>query len=109
MSALAFNLDPKEAPRLASGETGSNRSLIGSTGCSHSVQFYEADAVFLDGLARFIGGALGTGNACIAIATPSHLNGLAQRLRENGIDLQVAVQRNRYIPLERGGHLQSSW
>jgi signal transduction histidine kinase len=99
MSALAVNLDPGEPP----GGTASDLSLIGSTGCSsHSVQFYDDDAVFLDGLARFVGGALGTGNACIAIASRTHLKGLAQRLRENGIDLEGAVQRNRYIPLDAG-------
>jgi signal transduction histidine kinase len=73
--------------------------------CPHSVQFYDDDGVFLDGLSEFAGSALGTGGACVVIATPAHRDGLAERLNEWGIDLSVAVKSNRYICLDAEGTL----
>ncbi|HEX3446245.1 MAG TPA: MEDS domain-containing protein, partial [Chthoniobacterales bacterium] len=64
------------------------------------MQFYEDDNVFLDGLSQYIGGALGTGGACVVIATSSHLQSLGQRLTSWGIDLSFAEENNRYIPLD---------
>ncbi len=59
---------------------------------SHAVQFYEDEAVFLDSLGEFVGSALGAGGACIVIATRNHLDGLAERLRQCGIDLSFAIR-----------------
>lgn len=90
----------------AGNDFSARSSLAASAGrfsphtCSHSVQFYEDEAIFLDGLSRFVGGALGTGGACVAIATGIHLQGLSQRLRGWGIDLSVAIESKRYIPLD---------
>ncbi|MGB0123763.1 MAG: ATP-binding protein [Silvibacterium sp.] len=91
--------------------SGANETLFGSalhishgrsaaSSCSHSVQFYEDDAIFLDGLSEFVGSALGTGGACVVIATEAHREGLAARLKEWGIDLSVAVENNRYLCLD---------
>ena len=44
------------------------------------MQFYSEDEVLLDEVSRFIGTALGAGDAAIVIATPPHREGLAQRL-----------------------------
>ena len=67
---------------------------------SHSVQFYEDDEVFLDGLSEFVGSALGTGGACLVIATRAHRAGLAERLKGWGIDLSVAAKNNRFLSLD---------
>src|ERR1041385_1749397 len=67
---------------------------------AHTVQFYGDDSFLLDGLSRFIGAALGSGDGTIVIATKSHRDGLAQRLRTCGLDLTVAAQQGRYISLD---------
>jgi signal transduction histidine kinase len=72
---------------------------------SHSVQFYEDDAIFLDGLSEFVGSALGSGAACLMIATPAHREGVAERLKTWGINLSVAIQSGRYICLDAEGTL----
>jgi signal transduction histidine kinase len=67
---------------------------------SHSVQFYEDEEVFLDGLSEFVGSALGTGGACLVIATRAHRAGLAERLKGWGLDLSVAAKNNRFLSLD---------
>lgn len=64
---------------------------------AHSVQFYAEDAFLLDELSRFIGAALGAGDAGLVIATPEHRDGLAQRLEARGVDLDRAATQGRYI------------
>lgn len=66
----------------------------------HVVQFYADDAFLLDGLSRFIGTALGAGDAAIVIATKAHRDGLEQRLRARGLDTARAIHRGRYVPLD---------
>src|SRR5579863_10305561 len=67
---------------------------------AHGVQFYGDDAYLLDGLARFIGGALGSGDSSIVIATKPHRDGLAKRLLGCGVDLTVATQQGRFVALD---------
>src|SRR5581483_8433344 len=67
---------------------------------AHGVQFYGDDAYLLDGLTRFIGGALGAGDASIIIATKAHRDGLSKRLLGCGIDVAVAAQQSRFIALD---------
>src|ERR1700710_478267 len=64
---------------------------------SHSVQFYEDDAAFLDSLAEFVGSALGSGGACLVIATRPHREAVAERLKVWGVDLSVATAAGRYL------------
>jgi len=66
----------------------------------HAVQFYENDSVFLDELSRFIGAALGAGDAAIVIATKAHRSGLAQRMNARGLDVAQAVDEGRYVALD---------
>lgn len=66
----------------------------------HAVQFYEEDGILLDALSRFIGTALGAGDAAIVIATQEHREGLVQRLTARGLDTAKAVKQGRYIPLD---------
>jgi PAS domain S-box-containing protein len=67
---------------------------------AHGVQFYGDDAYLLDGLTRFIGGALGAGDSSIVIATKAHRDGLSKRLLSCGIDLAIATQQGRFIALD---------
>jgi signal transduction histidine kinase len=68
--------------------------------CAHAVQFYDDDAFLLDELSRFIGAALAAGEAGIVVATREHREGLAQRLRQRGVDVAHAVEQGRYVALD---------
>jgi hypothetical protein len=64
----------------------------------HLVQFYETDAFLLDTLGEFIGAGLGSGAACILIATQAHREELLPRLLANGLD--PARIPERYLVLD---------
>ena len=66
----------------------------------HVVHFYSEDVSLLDGLSRFIGTALGAGDAAVVVATKAHRDGLAQRLKERGFDPARAIEKGRYIVLD---------
>src|SRR5277367_3756531 len=67
---------------------------------THTVQFYEEDTFLLDELGRFIGTALGAGDAAVVIATKAHRDGLAQRLKARGFDTVRANEQGRYELLD---------
>jgi signal transduction histidine kinase len=64
------------------------------------VQFYGDDRFLIEELSRFIGTALGTGDAAIVIATEEHRDELAQKLNTWGLDTTGAVLQGRYIALD---------
>jgi CheY-like chemotaxis protein len=66
----------------------------------HEVQFYSDDAVFLDSFTHFIAAALEAGDVAIVVATESHRNSLAQKLKAQGLDVDAATQQGTYIPLD---------
>jgi PAS domain S-box-containing protein len=66
----------------------------------HSLQFYEDDDILLDGLSRFIGAALLSGDSALVVATRTHREGLAQRFSRRGLDLTPAIFRGRYVSLD---------
>jgi PAS domain S-box-containing protein len=66
----------------------------------HSVQFYSDDKYLISVLARFIGSAVGAGDAAIVIATPPHRTELAERLSARGIDVARAAEQGRYVALD---------
>ena len=66
----------------------------------HEVQLYFDDAVFLDTFAHFITVALKAGDAAIAVITESHREGLVQRLKAQGLDVDAAIHEGRYIQLD---------
>jgi signal transduction histidine kinase len=72
---------------------------------SHSVQFYDDDAAFLESLAEFVGSALGSGGACLVIATRSHRDSVAERLKGWGVDLSVSTRTGRYLCADAEGML----
>ena len=67
---------------------------------AHTVQFYSEDQVLLDEVSRFIGTALGAGDAAIVIATPAHREGLAQRLSQSGLDISRLATEGRFVALD---------
>lgn len=66
----------------------------------HVVQFYETDAFLLDALKDYIGAALRTGDAGIVVATQAHRAGLEEHLRREGLDVDGARARGRYVALD---------
>src|SRR5947207_5114930 len=66
----------------------------------HGVQFYSDDTFLLDEMSRFIGSALGAGDAGLVIATQAHREGLARRLEAQGLDLARASTQGRYVGLD---------
>jgi signal transduction histidine kinase len=64
---------------------------------THSVQFYEDDSFLLDTLTRLIGTTLVAGDNALVIATPTHRDGLAKRLKARGLDLEVNKKLGRYV------------
>jgi len=66
----------------------------------HVVQLYTDDAFLLDGLNKFVGTALESGDAAVIIATQEHVRGLEDRLRSRGLDIPRAARDGRYVPLD---------
>lgn len=72
----------------------------------HAVQFYVDDAFLMNALTRFVGTALGAGDAAIVIATKAHRDGLAHRLKANGLDASSAIKKGRYVLLDAADTLE---
>jgi len=67
---------------------------------NHTVQFYGDDGALLHELMSHIGKALARGSSAIIIATSAHIDGLARKLKSQGIDVARAKAESRYIALE---------
>ena len=93
-------MDSPNQSRYTPSPTSASLSAHNSHACSHSVEFYDDHAAFLDQLAFFVRSALETGGACLIIATEASRQGLAQRLRASGVDLTYAVQNSQYLLLD---------
>ena len=66
----------------------------------HEVGFYSDDRFLLEDLAQFVSAALKRGSGAIVVATESHRNNLLPRLRAQDLDIAVAIEQGRYIPLD---------
>jgi PAS domain S-box-containing protein len=66
----------------------------------HSVQFYGDDTFLINDLSRYIGAALGAGDAGIVVATREHRDRLDLRLRKSGLDISRAAKQGRYVALD---------
>jgi signal transduction histidine kinase/CheY-like chemotaxis protein len=66
----------------------------------HAVQLYEHESYLLDSLTDYIGSALSATGAGIMIATPTHRDGVAQRLTARGLDVVGASAQGRYVALD---------
>jgi hypothetical protein len=67
---------------------------------SHEVAFYADDSSLVDGYARFIKSSLEGGNVVIVVVTESHRVSLIPRLKADGVDVDAAIEKGRYIPLD---------
>jgi DNA-binding NarL/FixJ family response regulator len=67
---------------------------------NHEMLIYSDDKVLLESLTRFIAGSLTANNAAIVLATKSHREALAQRLKERGFDVDGAIQQGTFILLD---------
>ena len=63
----------------------------------HALQFYSGDGFLLDSLALFISTALEDGNSVFVLATPMHMDGIAERLNARGVDTNTAAMKGRYV------------
>jgi PAS domain S-box-containing protein len=88
VSALDLSLSP---PTAEWGEPD---------GSAHVVQFYDNETFLLDAIGRFIGPALGAGEACLIIATAPHQAQIAEQLAARGFDLSALSERGRYVTLD---------
>src|SRR4051812_38843081 len=88
----------RSAPRGTSLASPPGRAVQASR--RHHVQFYDETIALLETVGRFVGSALGAGDAAIVVATEAHRAGLEQRLRASGLDVALAVQQGRYVPLD---------
>lgn len=66
----------------------------------HALQFYSGDALLLDSLIRFISTALEEGDSVFVLATPVHMEGIAERLRVLGVDTSTAAKKGRYVTVD---------
>jgi hypothetical protein len=94
--AAAMKLFPPDR-QVSSGRNAPSHDLRSP---SHSVDFYADDDIFLDNLSDTIGQALKAGGVCLVIAAAPHRQGIAQRLRADGIDLSLAVRNSQYLLLD---------
>jgi DNA-binding NarL/FixJ family response regulator len=73
----------------------------------HEVQFCSHDSVLLESFACGLATALETGDAAVVLATKSHREGLVQRLKAEGFDVDVAMQQGTYISLDAADTLST--
>src|SRR6266481_2116627 len=67
---------------------------------THTVQFYEEDSFLLDSLTKLIGTTLIAGDVAFVVATPAHREGLANRLKALGLDLEVSARLGTYCAFD---------
>ncbi len=76
-------------------------------GCGHVVQFYSGDEFLINELANLVGNSLASGQSSIVLATKDHRERLSDRLKQQGLDLSLAVEQQRYVPLDAADTLST--
>ena len=66
----------------------------------HEILFFADDTVLVDGFAHFVGSALNAGNPAIVLGTESHRESILHRLKEQGVDVDAAIQKGAYISMD---------
>ena len=87
--------------------TSSNPPTLTVFHTRHDVQFYSDDAVFFDRATRFVAPAVDAGRGVIVLATPFHREGLVQRLRSEGVNIEAAIRQGTYLSLDASDALSS--
>jgi CheY-like chemotaxis protein len=73
---------------------------LSTAGSGHAVQFHMNDGYFLDEVSRFIGGILQSGELMVVAVTEETRTGIAQRLKDRGIDLEAMVAQGQYVVMD---------
>jgi CheY-like chemotaxis protein len=73
----------------------------------HAVQFYSDDSVFLNRAVRFVEDSLNVADGVILLATQAHQEGIAEKLKSDGCDIEGAMQRGTYISVDAAGTLST--
>ncbi len=66
----------------------------------HFVQFYEADEFLTDSLSGFVRAGHEAGEACVVVATRERREGLEQRLRAGGLDVDALEASGQYVAFD---------
>ncbi len=66
----------------------------------HVVQLYDEDRFLIDELTQFISAALMGGSSAVVIATKGHEDSLAQKMKDQGLDLARIIASGRYVALD---------
>jgi PAS domain S-box-containing protein len=66
----------------------------------HVVQLYGEDRFLIDELTQFISAALMGGSSAVVIATKGHEESLAQKMKDQGLDLAGIIASGRYVALD---------
>jgi len=66
----------------------------------HEILLYADDSVLLEGFTRFLAGALKAGNPAMVLATGLHRESLLQRLKKEGVAVEVAMQEGTCVWLD---------
>ena len=90
--------DPLSAGLSRTGKNVPDWSLIGDR--AHVVQFYEEENTLIELLSRFVGIALVAGDSAVVIATKRHREAVVARLAGCGLDVSIALNQGRYVPID---------
>ncbi len=66
----------------------------------HVVEFYETEQFLADTVTDFVGPGLHDGGAAIVVATPAHRYAFEEALRHAGIDVEAAINAERYLAFD---------
>jgi PAS domain S-box-containing protein len=66
----------------------------------HVVEFYETEKFLADTVTDFVGPGLHDGGAAIVVATPAHRYAFEESLRRSGIDVDHAINADRYLTFD---------
>jgi hypothetical protein len=66
----------------------------------HEILFSTDDELVLDRFTDFVATALRAGNPAMVFATELHREALLQRLKRQGVEMDVAIQRRTYVALD---------
>ena len=111
-SSLAGHGPPSPNDHESAGNSPHRKQLVtpislhsSAVAPHHEVGFYSDDRFLLEDLTQFVAAALKRGSGAIVVATESHRNNLLSRLRAQDLDIAVAIEQGRYIPLDAADSL----
>jgi CheY-like chemotaxis protein len=105
--AQDYLLDTVDA--VLSGSDAAGRSARVQVYChtaqGHHAHFYGDDASLIDSMAHFVASALVAQDGAIVLATAPHLEVLSDLMRRGGVDVDAAILRGTFRPLDAAGTL----